>query len=266
MSEIAIIGDIAVLNVDKENREWGYNPAPDGTEVELVGYAESFYSRRQSFCKKPGVYECHTWPKVELPSGDVISINAHNLKFLNDKRIAWDAGKFLRDLPETTFWEYDEVRYIGKRERYGDDRFIFSIHYNNIGQFCNDGVTPLPLYDVSPTIRGGSYSSYRESELELVARGDIWKYYHGEKLEFPSLKAEAEFFQMLGHTDEVRNPRSSLYCWNWDEAQESAREGLIDCLSVSNGLFGGGVHMSAIRFHDRVLGEKIREEFLCGKQ
>lgn len=25
------INDVVVIDVDKENRDWGYNPAPDGT-------------------------------------------------------------------------------------------------------------------------------------------------------------------------------------------------------------------------------------------
>ena len=37
------IGDVLLIAVLQENREWGFNPAPDGTEVKLVGWSETTY-------------------------------------------------------------------------------------------------------------------------------------------------------------------------------------------------------------------------------
>jgi hypothetical protein len=257
--EVIQIGDKAKLKVGKENREWGYNPGPDDMEVEVVGFSEISYGRLQSYGRLPGVYENRCWPKVRFPDGHEDTISHCHLE--SDKSF-WEIGesKRLRDLPETKFYEWDEVKVIGPRGCF-DDKIVTGIDYEWMKQKRNDG-SPMPHYRVSPDRSGGSYCSYGDSDLELVCRGPVWKYFHNEALVFASEMEEIQFFYALGHHKEVRNPRCDLYKWTLEEALESAKDGICDCLNVSGGLFGGTPHLCVIRFNDRELGERARKMFI----
>ena len=260
------IGDKVTLQIPQENREWGYNPGPDGLEVEVVGWSEIAYGRLQSYGKEPGIYENHSWPIIKFPDGKTQSIGTWCLK--TDSSFYEQESVKLRDLPELPFYEWDEVEVVSPRysslnaERERPFKVISGIDYSYYNQKCNDGITPMPMYRVSPDTSGGSYSSFRGDELKLINRGLIWKFYHGEKLEFNSIAEERNLYYALGKYQEVRNPRNDLYKWTKDEMVESAEEGICDCMNISGGLFGSGPHLSAIRFQDRDLGERARKYFI----
>lgn len=255
MRELAQIGDKAKLKIGKENRDWGYNPGPDGMEVEIVGWSEIAWGRLQSYNKVPGIYENRSWPIVRFPDGHESSISTCHLEC---EKHLYGAGKRIRDLPETKFYEWDEVKCVTRR---GNDKVVLGIDYEWMKQKRIDG-SPMPHYRVGPDRSGGSYCSYGDSDLELVSRGPVWKYFHNEPVSFETEMEEFQFFYALGHFVEVRNPRSSLYSWTLEEAIESAGEGICDCLYMSNGLFGGMGHLGVVRFNDRELGERARKRFL----
>lgn len=252
------VGDKVTLKVDSEARDWGYNPGPDGIEVEVIGWSEIDHARLQSYGREPGIYENHSWPIVRFPDGQEKSIGSWNLK--TDKVFWEDEKKKIRDLPETQFYEWDEVKVIGSRGFY-NDRIITGIDYGWMKQKRMDG-SPMPYYRVSPDKSAGSYCSYHDSELELVSRGLVWKYFHNEAYSFANEMEEFDFFYRLGHIDEVRNPRNQLYSWTKDELVESVRDGICDCMSLGNGMFGNGIRVTAIRYRDRELGERVRARFL----
>jgi len=260
MKNIIQIGDKATINIGEESRSWGYNPGPDGMEVEIIGWGEIPYGRLGSFGRVPGIYENHSWPIVRFPDGKETSISSCHLK--SNKSFYGAENKRLRDLPETEFYEWDEVKVVGPRG-YFDDNVVTGIDYGWMTQKRNDG-SPMPHYRVSPNRSGGSYCSYGDSDLELVSRGPIWKYFHNEPVEFADEMEEIKFFYALYHWDGVRNPRCDLYSWTRDEIVVAARDGLCDCMNVSDGLFGGGIHLSAVKFRDRELGERARRLFLRG--
>lgn len=71
----AYIGETVIVSVAKENREWGYNPAPDGTKGKIVRFEEIFICR---VLGKPGVYVNKSWPVIQLDDGREICIsNCH---------------------------------------------------------------------------------------------------------------------------------------------------------------------------------------------
>lgn len=257
MKNNAKIGDKALIKVHQENRSCGYNPAPDGTEVEIVSWLEKFYGRTRSFGKEPGIYDNHLWPIVKFPDGSTSPISSFHLD--SDKQFWFDSPK-KRDLPELPFYEWDEVECL--RPNSNVFKVIVNVKYEHIGQKCNDGVTPYPIYDVAPDRKGGMYTWFREDELKLIKRGPIYKYFHGEKIEFSSLMEECDFHYTIGKYEDIRNPRNNLYSWTKDEMIESAKEGICDCMSISQGLFGTGPHLHAIRFTDRSLGERARNYFI----
>jgi hypothetical protein len=284
LGEILKVGDTVVINIPDENWEWGFRPVSkqSGTEADVVGFGEIPYTRVQNFGHEPGIYVNHSWVDVKVPGKKQFCISSCHID-LKDKaeekqreKAYHKAGGYknshvrLRDLPETKFWEGDVVKLADDMRDVwpGVETFrIFSINYGDFGQMRNDGVTPMPEYNIEPNVKGrGGYVAVNESQLTLVERGNVWKHYHKEPLWFAGIEEEAGFFAMLGHTEEVRNPKSKLYNWTKDEVLAAIRDGIADSFSVDRGIFGTSkeLHHRAVRFKDRDLGERVAQATLAG--
>lgn len=237
------IGDKTTIKIDAESRSWGNNPAPDGTEVEIVGWNEIHQKRNHGY-KRPGVYENHCWPLVKLPNGKTIYINSCHLTGHTGF-----GGEFLRDLPETPFWESDIVLFQGQEKE------VANLHYEP-----NDVRYDIYL-DAS---RCGWHSMRSESELTLVRRGMIWKHFHGEAIEFASLEEECRLARTVGETEDVRNPANQLYKWTKDEVLAAIQAGTADGLGLGQTLMSTNLCHQAIRFTNRDLGERVRKATLEG--
>lgn len=266
------IGDQVTITIPKENREWGYNPCPDGTQATVVGFSEITHGRINGCGKKPGVYTNTSWVKVQLSDNSVITEFAGRLNLTNAElrerrlqlrrealrkdNVFWDDIGFLRDLPETEFWEWDIVEFKGQTLK------VVGINYENIGQKCYDGCTDMPIYRVGGE---GWYQSPRPEDLKLVKRGNVWKHYHNEPIQFDNIEDEASLHRALGLTMELRNPgRDDLYSWTKEEVLEAIRGGMAHGLTVHFGFFGSGMHTSAIRFQDENLGKRVAQKTLEG--
>lgn len=272
IGKILNIGDEVIINIPDENWEWGYHPVPEqkGTRAKVTGFSEIEYTRVQNYGMEPGIYVNHSWVYLE---GIKDAISACFLEFPDEEgyqrrmehwRANQDQYVRLRDLPETELWEQDIVEPISSRMPWeGVTRLrVTSINYNYIGKFCNDSVTPMPIYNVEPVGGGAGYIAVRGSELKLVERGNIWKHYNGEKPVFKDLKEEMAFAKLLGQTDEVPNEATGKYSWTMAELIPAVKAGKVDVLKMSDGFFGGKPMRRAIRFRDRDLGERVRAEFL----
>lgn len=251
-----LLGDKTKLKVGKENRDWGYNPGPDGTEVEVVGFSEIHYSRLQCYTgQKPGVYENHSWPMVRLPDGQEIAIWAGHLEHTPEQMARPSFQHyFLRDLPETDIWEFDEIEVPTKMAHpvhngYYKNVFVIRIQYDNIGRLCNDGKTPMPMYDLSTDIYGSTGYTWDHEPAVLKNRGLMWKYFHNEPMDFADIKQEVWFFNRIHEYKEVRNPANEMYKWSDDEIKAGIKSGIID---VRHG-------QSAIKFNNPELSQKCRD-------
>lgn len=278
VDDLTNVGDKVVIQVDKEARSWGYNPAPDGTVAEVVGFSEIPYGRVGNFGYKPGIYHNRSWPKVKLPTGEVISIGGWNLEPFDkaeyDKKYkarkapdCFDKERdFIRNLPETKFWEHDEVKpvsqkaikHLGECERV----FIVRIDYGDIGRKIMDG-SPWPFYVVSDAIHGGWTINFREDDFELVKRGNVWNYYHNLPLVFKDLKEKANFYQAIGRTKEVRNPANKIYRWTKDEVLKAIQDGIAHSMRCHGGFFGGDC-IGAEWFLDEEVGKEVAKATLEG--
>lgn len=260
-------GDKVKIKVLAENREWGYDPAPDGTVVILKEFGEIAYGRTNGHTP-PGIYVNRCWADVELPDGKVEHISTMHLEPMNKDE---DFGRFMphspdadkiSDLPHTKFWEDDIVEMdwgnAGRPER----GYICRVNYERMNHKRNNG-NPWPFYDVQ-RIPAGGQSAYEETELKLISRGNVWKYYHDEPLTFADLKEEANFAKKLGKTDGVLNPTSGDYSWTKDEVLAAIKAGAVHGLLVEGGMFGSGPITRAMRFHDEDLGRRIAAATLAG--
>jgi len=247
------VGDRVKVTIPKENREWGYNPCPDGAEGTIIKFDEIAYGRVNNCEKKPGIYENKCWCSLELEDKSIIHISTFHL----DGKFSTMDSKFLRDLPETPFWEGDFVSCKNK-----DGVFqIVRINYDRINAKINDG-GPYPIYEISDSFTAGWHQAFSADEISLLKRGAVWKYFHGEEIEFPNLKEEAEFFTRLGKTQEVRNPSNNIYSWTKDEVLKAIEDGIVHGFTMG-GLFNPN-RINAIWFEDEELGKRVARATLEG--
>jgi len=291
IGEVLRVGDEVSITVPQENRDWGYNPCPDATRAVVLGFSEIHYGRINNFGFEPGVYPNNSWVKLRLEDGRESIEFASRLELTDkgeyERRVAelrelnqvdpdsWHKRKeFIRDLPETPFWEGDVVlvhklvpiAVVSKEmlPESGPEVFVVvGIDYAYLDEKTTVG-TKYPAYRISDQLNAGWYTSASEDEMELVERGLIWKYHHGEPLQFADIKEEASFFQMLGLTEEVRNPANGLFKWTKDEVLAAIQEGIVHGFSMSSGFFGTKPIISARRFRDEELGKRVAQATLEG--
>lgn len=279
IGELLKVGDVVVLNIPDENWNGGYRPVANqkGTEMTVSGFGEITNSRIQCYGREPGVYVNHCWVYLEGLSDAVY----HGFMELKDTEEAkrrtagWDWAahrnqqKPIRPLPVMKFWEQDVVSVdwdkISEHGSYweGKEIAVERIEYNYLGQKRLDG-SPMPEYSVGPVGGGGGTVAINESIMTLVRRGNVWRYFNGEKPVFADLNEEASFFKMIGHCDEVRNPANSLYSWTLEEILKAIADDIVDGFSVGASMFSTKMRHSAIRFRDRDLGSRVREATLKG--
>lgn len=237
IDELMGIGDEVVITISRENREWGYNPCPDSTKATVLGFSEIHYGRLGNFGLKPGVYVNRAWVKLLLEDGREHTEWSGRLELTDkaeyERRLTefrkrqkenpdnWYSKEFLRELPETPFWEGDFVRVYGRSgliniysemppERDPDIFQIIRIDYHYLTERTQVG-TKWPAYKISDKLGSGWHTSASEDDMMLVERGPVWKFYHDEPITFGNIKEEANFFESLGHTEEVRNPANGFY-------------------------------------------------------
>lgn len=276
LSEILEIGDKVILNVDPEKRYWTdtYNDVPDGTEGVICGFYDAiiYEPRVPVLVNQPGVYHKKGAASVWLPDGRIVpgdyctTMVDKDEEERRDKAMRDEHGCFqvklvrIGDLPETRFWEMDKVLVSYKNESDELQGVIRSIDYHSMHDKCKDG-SPYPFYRVD---FNGSIGSGSESNMKLVERGNVWKYFHNEPVTFANLKEEASFFQLIGQAEEIRNPDNGLFSWSEDEVIAAIKKGTVHGFMVENGLFATGPHISARRFKNEELGKRVASATLEG--
>lgn len=276
LSDLLQIGDEVVFKVDPERRAWTntYDDVRDGTIGVVCGFHDAiiYRGRIRVYRHTPGTYHSKGAVSVWLPDGRVVpgdySITMvdqdeerrRNIAMRDEDGVLRDNDVRLGDLPATKFWEHDKVRanFPGHESL---EMTIASISYGNMYGHRNDG-SPYPFYEVS--FAEGGTTSAEECWLELIERGNVWKYYNDQPLTFADIKEEAGFFQLVGQTEEVRNPRTNFYTWEKDEVLEAIKNGIVHGFTVSGGFFGSGPSIQAIRFNDSDLGRRVAQATLAG--
>lgn len=293
IDEVLQVGDEVTITIPEENRKWGYNPCPDGTKAKVVGFSEIAYGRIDNCGLKPGIYTNRAWTKLLLEDGREHTELSSRLKMVNNAEYEqrdkeWrkentsksfqERKEFLRDLPETPFWEGDKVRVRARSaltvctsemppKRDPDIFVVVGINYAYLNDRTKVG-TKYPAYTISEGFGAGWHTSASEDDMELVERGNVWKFYHDEHLSFSDLREEAQFFMMLGHSEEVRNPKNGLYKWTKEEVLEAIKNGIVHGFTLGHGLFefvwDPPTRLSAYRFRDENLGRRLARSILQG--
>lgn len=278
LTELLEVGDEVVFKVDSERRRWmdTYKDVPDGTKGIVCGFIDSIiYERRvRVLGTPPGVYHRKGAASVWLPDGRVIP-GDYSIEMVDkeeekrrDATLRDEHGIIrtpqvrLGDLPETKFWEQDKVRVRFPYDHTVHDMTVCQIDYESMHSHRNDG-SPWPFYGVN--FREGGQTNAEEAWIELIERGNVWKYYNNQSLSFADIKEEAMFFKSVGNAEEVRNPANGLYSWSLEEVLEAVKTGQVHgFLDGVGSLFGSASHISAIRFKDLDLGRRVARATLEG--
>lgn len=278
------IDDEVIITIPKENREWGYNPCPDGSKGKIIKFGEIAHGRVGENTR-PGIFVNDFHQYILLENGKVISVGGHCVEYvdleLNEIRLQEARkenqlgflqkyeNKYIRPLPETDYYEGDYIQIhcpILNEKPYIQPFKVAGIKYDYIGKFCDDGITEMPLYEYifkwkesdGKIIESGS-SSTNTQNSKLVCRGNVWKYHHGEPLLFDTEEDEIKFWISLsGVTVEVKNPATGNYDWkNITHFKDALYNDIVDGCKKINVL-----GISTFRFVDRSIGEKVRQYFL----
>jgi len=287
------VGDRVQVQVDPETRGWcsdRYKNLPDGKEGTIIGFHYSTFIEDRLGLMEPGIYSHRTSPLIQFPDGQTtVQLSPHDLVWVDPtikeaRRIERSEGgkdydnrvkevKRIGDLPYTDLWEYDVVRVIDPNHWANRLQFvplsapIFAVHRINYNQYLDDQTL---TYAVGGTFPDGSTTGevyLSADKLELVERGNFWKYHNGQRdqLKFADIHDEIKLAKILHAVNEVRNPRrDDLYLWTRAEALTAIRDGRADGFYVSHGFFGSGPSIRVERFDDRGLGERVRQKTIEG--
>lgn len=244
----------------------------------MEGFGESYYGYSQNFGNGPGVFRNTAWVKVTEEGTNITEListcflSPYDQKQYNQRiKQRRTDGKGLsrsikiRDLPETKVIDQDVVRCIDplNHRLFGKELFVLGVEFNSPATTNDDGIA----YRVSEQRNGSSYTYLPNEAIELVRRGNLWKYYFGgdqDKPVFDCLREEAAFAKMIGKCKQIRNTKGSgNYSWEKDEVLNAIEEGEVDAIEV-NSMFGSNPMTSAWKFEDRDLGNRVANETLYG--
>ena len=299
LDHIIRAGDRVRMKMDADSRKWGCKGVDDGTLGTVTGRNRAtgiIQSRYPRYSREPGLYAKDAGILVkwdEYPEGvdpndrDYNHVSAVSLEPADTFRKEYEARlnaewpvnnpdgtpnrnfdiikegdrldkmERIGDLPETEFWELDIVSWRGDRYR---------IHHINYGRWGPEGTHCYSMQEVDENNvykRNGS-TTVDPSELVLLERGNVWREAHGEPLIFSSFEEEIDFANGMGRSDSVRNPRHGLYSWTLEEVLEAIKDGQVDGFTNPTTPFSGTRRINATRFHDRNLGERVRQETMNG--
>jgi hypothetical protein len=227
-----------------------------GDAVTVVDFERIHYGRLNGLGYAPGLGYNTSYVLVETADRRMAVVSSSSLKPLDGApdRVVAKADLKVAELPETDLWELDKVRFKdGKLGR------VVGIEFANVGKKRTDG-SPMPVYRVDFDA-DSSYWYYGDDDLELVARGNVWRIGHGEPPAFVDVEEEARFRVAVGEYAFVKNEAAGTWGWTEVEALDALERGDADGLTGGRSMIRWS-SVNAITFDDRELGERVRAEML----
>ena len=279
LGEVLKIGEKVAIQISNESREWGFNPASNGTVVEILSFGEITYGYTNNFDNGPGVFTNFCWANVRLPDGEALHLSTCHLDVCSDATLGLDKEEYdrrltklsgewmkkvrLRSAPETDFWVGDIITDCSRHEY--DHLYVVGINYDYIGHKRTDG-SDMPLYEVSNSWPNNGWRSNANAEdLTLVARGNVWKYNHNEPMSFLNIEEEANFYSLIGRTRQVKCPTTNNYKWeSKEQVLDAIQAGKVHAIALSGGMFGSTPFDSAYVYLDEEVGKRVAAHILKG--
>ncbi len=133
------------------------------------------------------------------------------------------------------------------------------ICYDSMHKHHDDG-SPGSFYTVQ--CKEGFKTSVKESQIKLIERGNVWKYYNNQPLSFINLREEIDFFYSLGQARLVLNPRTSYDLWPRAEVISALKKGTVHGVLTPKNLLSQDF-FSVLRFKDETLRQRIAQATLA---
>lgn len=277
------LGDVVAVQMDPESRAYGQGKETvDGLVGIVIAFKRytNFRARIGDFGMKPGEYLCNGGAVIAWSNGTNSGVSAHDIRWYENheaKKIerqqdkawneAYEFDAWIKELPELPFWEHDIVELVSKHRSHWNSPIVRvqRIDYHRIGDKRNDG-SPMPIYDCTPVEPGHGSSSFEETELVLVERGKLWKWFHDERdqIVWKDIAEEISFHSSLGLTEQIHCEQSGSYSWPLSAILPALKAGTIDTVTRSHGFFGGASSGNAIKINDADLAERARAETTKG--
>jgi len=261
------IGDRIVAQNSKSTLEYRQADKPDGTMGTVIGfyrYQTAYGPNQIRENIQPGIYEGNGVSYVRWDDGTTGRLNCHDACFVDESlnetrradtayREAFNTLYRVGELPELRYMIGNVINTKVRRGIGGDFKQIIgkitSIDYLRAKEFCDDGVTPYPIYTVNFEDEGYS-QSLRESEIyAVIDHGNYWAWNNDKtKLRFKDIREEASFYISIGMSEQLRNPRTGDYSWSIEEALTAIKEGTGDVISTTGSFFGSNPFPIVFRF------------------
>jgi hypothetical protein len=244
------IGGQAVVNL----RGSQVKGLTDGELVTIVDFATRFEGRTAGVGVPPGLWRNYAWAEVRNSRGIVQYIHTSDLQPLPEHDVVHLPRVLVRELPDTQFWEDDIVEVFDGRRG-----CVSFIDFDALERPVGD----QPVYHVRMVGRQ-SNERFHARALDLVERGDVWRFYHGEPLEFGSAADEASFHHRISHVTSVANVAHDTMAFSWDQAVEALRTGDADMIWHNWAVPSAdpGYSVNCYTIDDPEVGERCRLEFL----
>lgn len=265
------IGDRVVLRKGgAQTRGDGFEGPPlivTGFKQLVVGHVTHGY-RADRKPIRPGIYLDTTHVGVATESG--ISATRHYwhraIKLAADKeaelrgpRQEFPDPVFLRELPDTPLWVGDIVEHSFVKPNPLERMYVTAVDY--FGCTSNGDNLPLhvPAYLLGETFQPGyiwdDTTGLKEaSRLNLVERGNVWRHYHGEKLDFVSLREQVQFHILMGWFTPLR-----LQDRSFDHATELVNTGKAHGYFTVGNWNSPAWQVHVINFTDQNVGKGYQE-------
>lgn len=243
------VGDQVVL--DLQGRD--LKGVSDGETVTIIEFAERYSGRTDGIGVPPGLWKNYSYSTVRDARGNDHDIHSSHLLPLPGSDYIGLPRQLVGDLPETPFWEGDVVEVYDGRKG-----VVSVIDYGEI-----DTESDEPPYRVSFPATGGG-EGFHAHALSLIERGDVWRHYHGEEIDFESAADEATLHHTLSLVTSVANRETRSFGFSWGEAVQALRNGDADVI-VHNWTVitdDPGRNVQCYSIDDAAAGERCRAAFL----
>ncbi len=245
------VGDSVVLDL-KDRKLRGVS---DGETVTILDFSELYEGRTVGIGVPPGLWKNYSYATIRDERGGEHEIHTSHLLPLPGKDYVKVPRQFVRELPDTPFWEDDIIEvYDGRRGT------ISTIDYHDFVESSADH----PVYSVRFS-NSGYGERFHARSLDLVERGNVWRYHHGEEIDFENATEEATLHHRLSLVTGVANPDTRNFSFTWNEAVQALRNGEADMIwqDWAVAIEDPGYSVACYTMDDPVAGERCRTAFLA---
>lgn len=243
------VGDEVMLDL-QERKIKGVS---DGETVTIIGFEERYEGRTDGVGIPPGLWKNYSYATVRDSRGNMHDLHTSYLRPLPGNDFVKLPRELVRDLPDTAFWEDDVVEvYDGRRG------VISSIAYSEIEE-ASERSAYCVIFD------SGHREEFHGHALDLVERGNVWRYHHGEEIEFESPAEEATLHHTMSLVTLSINPDTDQFGFTWDEALRALQSGDADMIwcNWAVALEDPDEKVSCYVIDDPIVGERCRMGFLA---